>query len=245
MAKYPALPLWTDAYLADTTHLSLEEHGIYLMLLMLAWRSPDCAIPNNKKRILRMLRVHGNYWPKIEQILTEFWHLSDDKWKQQKLNKCRSKVDHFSETQRQRAQKRWNDNTLKNNNTTNATRAGIPNARGNANHNHNQYIPNPTHIPSTTAARENGPNDDGGGGFKKIGEYIPCAFTESFTKHIAELTNSSITDTCNDINQLEQQAHQLLGPDKGDQWINETLHQLANDPNVKNPIAVARHRLKG
>jgi hypothetical protein len=43
MAEFPALPLWTDAYLGDTRHLSQSEHGAYLLLLITAWRTPNCS----------------------------------------------------------------------------------------------------------------------------------------------------------------------------------------------------------
>jgi hypothetical protein len=44
MAEYPFLPLWTDAYFADTRHLTLEQHGAYLLLIIEAWRRADCCI---------------------------------------------------------------------------------------------------------------------------------------------------------------------------------------------------------
>ncbi len=55
MAKFPHLPLWTDAYMADTLHLTHEEHGLYLMLLMTIWRSPDCKIPNDLEWVKKAL----------------------------------------------------------------------------------------------------------------------------------------------------------------------------------------------
>ena len=40
------LPLWTDAYLADTTHLDLEHHGAYFLLIIKAWRNSNYEAPS-------------------------------------------------------------------------------------------------------------------------------------------------------------------------------------------------------
>lgn len=47
MSSFPSLPLFTDAFLADTGHLSAQETGAYLLLLMMAWRLPECRLPDN------------------------------------------------------------------------------------------------------------------------------------------------------------------------------------------------------
>jgi uncharacterized protein YdaU (DUF1376 family) len=55
MAQYPCLPLWTDAWKADTDHLTAEQRGCYLDLLILMWRSPHCRVPNDFAWICRHL----------------------------------------------------------------------------------------------------------------------------------------------------------------------------------------------
>lgn len=73
MADYPALPLFTDAYLGDTQHLTLEEHGAYLKLLMIAWRSPRCAVPADDKRIATMLGIGVKKWLRMKPAIVEFF----------------------------------------------------------------------------------------------------------------------------------------------------------------------------
>jgi uncharacterized protein YdaU (DUF1376 family) len=73
VAEFPALPFWTDAYLADCQHLSWAEHGIYLMLLVHMWRSPDGKIPNNDLWLAKRLRCsEGDVANAVRPIITEF-----------------------------------------------------------------------------------------------------------------------------------------------------------------------------
>lgn len=55
MAEFPALPLWTDAWVADTKHLTWLERGTYHDLLVLMWRSPGCRIPNDDHWLAKRL----------------------------------------------------------------------------------------------------------------------------------------------------------------------------------------------
>lgn len=115
MAEYPAIPLWTDAYLADTVHLSLEEHGAYLKLLMVAWRTGECRLPDNDRRLATMLGIPLARWQKkLRPALEPFWTVADGWWTQKRLQKEREFVANQSEKQRQRILQRWHPKPRKN-----------------------------------------------------------------------------------------------------------------------------------
>ncbi len=80
MADFPALPLWTDAYIADTTHLTNEEHGVYLRLLMFAWRSPGCSLPDDDHRIAIMVGVTPKKWQSLRPVIEPMWLVREGKW---------------------------------------------------------------------------------------------------------------------------------------------------------------------
>lgn len=79
MANFPALPLWTDAYLADTAHLSDAENGLYIRLLILIWRSPKCRIPNDDSWLSRRFSDVGA----VRALIKEFC-FCDGNWIKQK-----------------------------------------------------------------------------------------------------------------------------------------------------------------
>jgi len=86
MAEYPALPLFTDAYMADTRHLTTTQHGAYLLLLMTAWRMPDCKLPDDDKLLARWAGLDYRNWCKIRpEIIDQFWKKDADG----KLQQCR------------------------------------------------------------------------------------------------------------------------------------------------------------
>lgn len=85
MAEFPALPLWTDAYLGDTTHLTTIEHGAYLLLLMTAWRTRDCRLPDDDRLLARYTRCGPNQWKKLRPILEPFFVVENGHWWQRRL----------------------------------------------------------------------------------------------------------------------------------------------------------------
>lgn len=85
MSKLPSMPLFVDAYLADTTHLSLEEHGAYLLLLMAMWRRGG-QIENSDRDIARMLGLMPRAWRLLKARLMPLLSVygPDDLWITQK-----------------------------------------------------------------------------------------------------------------------------------------------------------------
>ena len=115
MADFPALPLWTDAYIADTAHLTNEEHGVYLRLLMFAWRTPGCALPDDDRRLALMVGVTPKKWASMRPIVSTFWTIEGGTWTQKRLTAERKKVEGRSNAGRAGAEARWEANALKDN----------------------------------------------------------------------------------------------------------------------------------
>ncbi len=114
MAEFPALPLWTDAYLADTRHLSTVEHGAYLLLLMEAWRRPHCDLPDDDKILARLAGLSPDEWTAIAPVVMELWDRDGRRktWTQKRLKKERDYVGQKCRSQRDKIAKRW-DKTKK------------------------------------------------------------------------------------------------------------------------------------
>lgn len=117
MAEFPMMPLYTDAYLADTMHLSIDEHGAYLKLLIIMWRTSDLRLPDDDKRLARMLGISMPRFAKLRRTIAPFFIIEDDVWRHKKLEKVRQKVAKRSAVKSERgargAKARW----LKNNET--------------------------------------------------------------------------------------------------------------------------------
>ena len=109
MADFPYLPLWTDAYLADTRHLSTEEHGAYLLLLMEAWRRPSCSLPDDDRMLARLTGLSEAEWARIKPVVMDFWTFDgrSKTWVQKRLQLERVKSADRRKVAKEKAAKRW------------------------------------------------------------------------------------------------------------------------------------------
>jgi uncharacterized protein YdaU (DUF1376 family) len=121
MSRTPFMPFYPDAYLADTAQLTLEEQGAYMRLLCYLWINCGQVVDNNKI-IARMLGIHVNKWLKLRKTLGGYLVESSPGYlTQTRLQKEYSKSLNISERNRQNAHRRWDGNTLENNDSDDAT----------------------------------------------------------------------------------------------------------------------------
>jgi uncharacterized protein YdaU (DUF1376 family) len=124
MTKLPYMPFYCDVYLVDTSVLSLEAQGAYMRLLAHMWIGGG-SVPDDDKRIARMLGVHVNKWVNIRETLEGFLEKpTPGLLSQKRLQREYHKVEGKSEAARQNALARWDGNSPKNNNSGYAGASG-------------------------------------------------------------------------------------------------------------------------
>ncbi len=114
MSQAPSMPLFIDAYIADTTHLSTEEHGAYLLLLMAMWRR-NGAVPDDDRDLARMVGLSVGRWKKVKDRLLPFLSVEDGEITQKRLKSEWEFVQKSRKKQSERATKRWQAERSKNN----------------------------------------------------------------------------------------------------------------------------------
>lgn len=111
MAEFPAFPLWTDAYLADTHHLTTIEHGAYLLLLVAMWRS-NGTLPNDDRQLAKFARLGSNQWQRIKPAIMPFMRINGQTITQGRLADELQYVRDHSKKQAKNARSRWSNRTV-------------------------------------------------------------------------------------------------------------------------------------
>jgi uncharacterized protein YdaU (DUF1376 family) len=97
-------------YAKDTRHLSLLEHGVYMMLLQIYY-GDECPIDDAKKYRLVSARTEEER-EAVDTILSEFFTLIDGKWVNARAERELEAYRQRSESARDRANKRWKGNAV-------------------------------------------------------------------------------------------------------------------------------------
>lgn len=79
------MPLWIADYLADTQHLTRDEHGAYLLLLMAYWRKGE-PLADVDRKLAAIAKASPAEWRRLRPVLSEFFQVGDGVWKQKRVD---------------------------------------------------------------------------------------------------------------------------------------------------------------
>lgn len=101
--RLPYFPLYAADYLADTRHLSTQEHGAYLLLLLNYWMRG--GLPTDDAQLARIAGLATREWNKARPVLAAFF---EDGWIHLRVDAELAKAKDKS-TKRSEAGKQGND----------------------------------------------------------------------------------------------------------------------------------------
>lgn len=94
-------------YATDTAHLSLAEHGAYVLMLDAAYAT-ERPLPTDVRSIYRMVRAHGaNERAAVRSVLDQFWTLGPDGYTNERVAEEFARVTDRSSAARRSANARW------------------------------------------------------------------------------------------------------------------------------------------
>lgn len=129
MSIAPFMQLYVSDYLGDTQHLTTEQHGAYLLLLMAMWRNGG-FLPNDEKKLARIARVSLRRWHIVAVDIMDFFDTDGGDISQKRLVEEYQKVLSISEKRSHVGSRGGSAKALKNN------KRGVANAKQLHKHSH-------------------------------------------------------------------------------------------------------------
>lgn len=92
------MPLYIGDYLQDTTRLSTEQHGAYLLLIMDYWTNGP--LPDDDAALAHVTRLQPAAWKKNRPMLSRFFSIEDGEWHHKRIDDEHAKALKFVEKQK-------------------------------------------------------------------------------------------------------------------------------------------------
>lgn len=125
MTNTPFMQLYVGDYLADTQHLTTEQHGAYLLLLMTMWRH-GAKLPNDPKKLSRIAGVSPRRWHMIWPDLEPLFVVDDTEITHNRLKREYKKVTSISEKRSASGKRGGKAKALKNKDSHLASASDLP-----------------------------------------------------------------------------------------------------------------------
>ncbi len=125
MTATPFMQLYIADYLGDTLHLTTEQHGAYLLILMAMWRA-DGRLPNDPTKLARIARVSPRRWHLLADDVMAFFDIEGGEITQKRLVEERQKAVSISEKRSASGKLGGTAKSLKSKNTTLANAKQMP-----------------------------------------------------------------------------------------------------------------------
>jgi uncharacterized protein YdaU (DUF1376 family) len=84
------MPVYIGDYLADTMHLSTEQHGAYLLLLFHLWRRG--TLPDHPGTLAKITGLSPHAWKQNRPVLAPFFEINDGTWRHGRVDRERSRL---------------------------------------------------------------------------------------------------------------------------------------------------------
>jgi len=104
------MPVYIGDYMADTMHLSTEQHGAYLLLLFHLWRRGN--LHDDDVVLAQITGLDPDAWSNSRAVLAEFFEIHDGLWHHGRVEQQRiraaAKQQSNSNKAKLAAYRRWN-----------------------------------------------------------------------------------------------------------------------------------------
>jgi uncharacterized protein YdaU (DUF1376 family) len=74
------MPLYVGDYLRDTMHLTTEQHGAYLLLIIVCWTRGG-SLPGDDRQLAKITGLSLKAWRAQKEVLGRFFTQADGCWK--------------------------------------------------------------------------------------------------------------------------------------------------------------------
>lgn len=88
------MPFYIGDYLRDTTRLTTEQHGAYLLLLVDYWING--APPDDDRVLSSIVKMSADRWKKARPVLLQFFRVIDGLWTQKRVDAEKAKASGIS-----------------------------------------------------------------------------------------------------------------------------------------------------